>query len=96
MKRQDSRPIRAVLRDFLEEEPEIHEGLLEREAIGVARELLAQELTFISLIDIREGSLILRATSSGIRAHLDMRRVELLRQINQRIQAELLRQIVLL
>lgn len=96
MKRKDSRPIAAVLRDFLEEEPELHEALLEREALVVARELLASELPFINFMEIREGNLVIRATSSGIRAHLDMRRTELLRQINQRVQAELLRQIILL
>lgn len=96
MKRKDSRPIAQVIRDFLEEEPELHERLLEREAIQVARELLAQELSFINLMDIREGSLVIRTTSSGIRAHLSLKRDELLRQINNRIQAELLRQVVLL
>ncbi|KGN68431.1 DciA family protein [Porphyromonas sp. COT-239 OH1446] len=96
MKRKDSRLIGDILKDFLEEEPNIHEGLLERQAIIVVRELLERELPFISHIDIHEGKLVVQTTSSVIRHHLSLQRETLVRQINERIQAELLRQLILI
>ncbi len=95
MKRNETRRLGEVISDFfLSEEPDMHEELLARRAISTLYQLLGSASSLVTSASIRDGVLYVAVSSAPLRQSLMLERERLTRQINDTIQAELLRALI--
>ncbi len=94
MKQSEIQEVSRVIRSWLEEEPQIHERLLEVEALNALPKALGPLCQYIGRSRIHDGVLYLTFNSSVVRSQLAAGKQELATRINGIIGAELIREIV--
>lgn len=95
MNRDETLSLAQLMRRMLEEEPDMHEHLLEIRAREVLPEILGGLYKTIGRVDIREGVLYMQVHSAGVKHALTLERGKFIRRINDAVQAELIREIKL-
>lgn len=95
MKRSETVSLREAFDQFLSEEPDFHEHLLEMKALSVLPELFGLAWQQVVSTRIENGTLYIRTYSSAIKHSLMLDKQGFIARINTKIEAELLRDLVL-
>lgn len=96
MKRSETISLREAFNQFLSEEPDFHEHLLEVKVLSVLPEFFGHTWKQIVGTRIEHGTLYIRTYSSAIKHSLMLDKQAFITRINAKIEAELLRDLVLL
>lgn len=95
MKRSETVSIGEAFRHLLSEEPEMHERLLEMQAIQALPRIFGAMHRYLGTCTIQSGILYMQVHSGAIKQSIMLDKSILVERINQEIGAELLRDIVL-
>lgn len=95
MKRSETLQIADAFREYLDEEPEVHERLLETQAQKCLPLILGDVSKYISQSSISNGILYLQIYSASVARGIVLGKTSLITRINEYIGAELLRDIVI-
>lgn len=79
-----------------DEDPDMHEHILEQRAIELLPRILGPAMAHISRYSIQDGTLSLQPRSSIARQVITMQRADLIRRINEAVGAELVRELHIL
>lgn len=96
MKKSQIQEVGQVIRAWLEEEPVMHEHLLEVEALDQLPNVLGPLYSFLGKSRLNDGVLYLTFNSSVVRTQLSSCKAELIQRLNTSVKAELIREIVFL
>lgn len=84
-----------AIRDFFEENPDIHEKILERKAKLLVDKHFENLKKYIDAIFIKEGTIYMRVNSPNMRNYLLTEKEEIIRSINKEIGVYLISNIVI-
>lgn len=76
-----------------DEDPDMHERILEQRAMELLPRLLGPAMAHIARYSIADGTLSLQPRSSIARQVIAMQRADLIRRINEAVGAELVREL---
>ncbi len=93
MKKSNSKPLSSIIRQWLEEEPEIHEQVLIASALNSLPKILGGLFQYVSSSNIHDSILYLKLNSSVLRQQLMMQKKVLIEKINAEVEVELIRDI---
>lgn len=94
MKRSETLRLSEAFRLLLNEEPDVHEHLLEMNALECLPQLLGEVYQYITQVHIKDGVLHLKVYSTPVAKGIILEKHSLVRRINESIGAELLRDIL--
>lgn len=95
MKRSPILSMNDAIRDFFEENPDIHEKILERKAKLLVDKHFENLKKYIDAIFIKEGTIYMRVNSPNMRNYLLTEKEEIIRSINKEIGVYLISNIVI-
>ncbi|GAD04869.1 hypothetical protein HQ45_05540 [Porphyromonas crevioricanis] len=95
MKKKQAKRIGEVIRDWMSQEPEVHERLLSTEVERIFPELLGPLARHIRSCEVYNRVLFVRLSSASVRHALSLQKSDLIRRINQQINANLIMDISL-
>lgn len=93
MKRDETLALGDLVHQMLQEEPEMHERLLEIRAQQAIPSILGGLMRSVGRVEIRDGVLTMQVLSAGVKHALTMERNAFVRRINDAVGAELIRDI---
>lgn len=96
MNRSETLPLSEVFKRMLEEEPDIHEHLLEAKALSLLPTIFGPMYRYIGSCQIQNGILFVEIFSGAVKQAILLDKATLLSRINQEIGAELLRDLEIL
>lgn len=96
MDRSETLSIEACFNKLLEEDPELHEGLLEQRTLAYLPRYFGSAYQDIQKAYIKDGVLCILTYSPSLRQILLLERNTIIRHLNDTIQAELLHELRLL
>lgn len=79
-----------------DEEPDMHEHILEQRALELLPRLLGPAMTHILRYSIQDGTLSLQPRSAIARQVISMQRTDLIQRINEAVGVELVRELRLI
>lgn len=94
MKRQQARPIGDVIKEWMNQEPEMYEQLLSVEVERIIPEILGNLSRHLRGCNVYNRVLFLSISSASIRHALSLQKAQLIYRINTRIEANLVTDIV--
>lgn len=93
MERSKTQTVNELFGNLLEQEPDLHEGLLEQKALLFFKEQLGDYLRDIVNIHITNGTIYIRTYSNALRQTIELSRTDFIKEINEHIGAQLIEHI---
>lgn len=93
MERSKTQLLGAFFQDLLSEEPDLHEGLLEQQAINYFRATFKDYMSDIVSMHLTQGTLYVRTFSNALMQTILLSRADLIREVNAQVQAEIVQEI---
>lgn len=93
MKRTESLVLADVMQQYFGQEPDLHEHLLEMQAMELLPNILGPIYKYVANASIQDTVLQLQVHSASVKQSLMMQRNLLLRRINEELGIELIREV---
>lgn len=94
MKRSQTYSFGEAIRELFSEDADLHEGVLEQRALNELANVLGPVMRYVTSSKISDGVLTLRVSSPAVKQGILLDRMTLIRRLNDAIDAELLRELV--
>lgn len=95
MKRSETLQLSELIRNYLGEEPDVHERLLEIKALDYLPRLLGDMSKYIAESNIKDGVMYIRCHSASVARGIMLAKVAYITRINEAINAALIRDIII-